>query len=118
MKTIAKIYVEGKYFKTEANRTIGIPGVGPNAEQIFLNRRLVTSKLNEVGKNLLKMKVAEIEREFSVRVLKVRWDKNAGCGMCPCSPGFRVYGDDSIKLEEEWARHGKDIKYLFDGWIE
>lgn len=39
---------------------------------------------------------------------KIKWDKHCGCGMCPCSPGWRVMVDESkvpfySKPKEHWV---------------
>lgn len=109
MKTIAKIYMEGKYFTNKANKTIGEASIGPNASQIITNRRLVTSKLTKEGQSKLQEKIKEIENKHNIKILKVKWDKHCGCSMCPCSPGFRIFGDNSIKLKGD---------LLFEGWIK
>lgn len=41
----------------------------------------------------LKPLVSDALVEIGVSVDKLRWDINAGCGMCPCSGGFLVEGE-------------------------
>jgi hypothetical protein len=42
----------------------------------------------------LKPLVSDALVEIGVSVDKLRWDINAGCGMCPCSGGFLVDGEE------------------------
>jgi hypothetical protein len=86
--------------------------------EIFQNRRRVTSRLTDDGNKKLQEKIQAIEKQFGIKIVKTRWDIHCGCSMCPCSPGFRLYGDSSIKLEKNWRERRYPDIMLFDGWIQ
>lgn len=47
--------------------------------------------------------------------IKLRWSKNTGCSMCPCSPGFMIdwtgNGDVAMpwQFERDWELYGRDV---------
>lgn len=43
---------------------------------------------------LLRKPLEDILRANGIRFSKLRWSQKAGCGMCPCSPGFVIEGGD------------------------
>ena len=45
--------------------------------------------LDEI-EDVVREKLKELGRDFSDKKLKVRFDRHAGCSMCPCSPGYVV----------------------------
>lgn len=48
----------------------------------------------------IQVALAPVLAEIKMKVRKITWDRKAGCGMCPCSPGYVVYGED----REFWFR--------------
>lgn len=88
-RKLGAAYLDSSMFLDEANQTTGTPIIGPNMEQLINNRRNVTSRLTEAGKEALRMIKAKFRREYNVDVA-LRWDIHAGCGGCPCSPGFSI----------------------------
>jgi hypothetical protein len=89
---IGELYLAKNGFRDEANQTIGAPLVGQNFEKIFLNRRSVTGKLTDAGKQALVAVAERINKEFGVTVT-FGWSTKTGCSMCPCSPGFKIFFD-------------------------
>jgi len=43
---------------------------------------------------LLKPEVMQLLKEQGIPASKLSWSINAGCGMCPCSGGFLVHGEE------------------------
>lgn len=93
MKKIGVLYLEPEHFLDEANKTIGLPLVGPDLPQIFRNRRQVTNRLNDAGKRMKSEAVHYFKKTFNIDVI-LRWSIHAGCSMCPCSPGFVILTDN------------------------
>jgi len=96
MKTmrLGTLYLDPEHFVDEANKTVG---KALTDASIFVNRRSVTARVNEDGEKI-KAKVIKFFEDKGIRV-KLRWDKNAGCRMCPCSPGFNVIAVFPYDLE-------------------
>lgn len=84
-KRIGTLYLTSKYFLDEANSTMGQPML---SAEIMQNRRNVTSRLTLAGQG----RIADVLHRFKERGMDVelKWSKNAGCTMCPCSPGFKI----------------------------
>lgn len=43
---------------------------------------------------------------FGIDGVKMRWDRNAGCSMCPCSPGFVVSDErvvSALRHDPRWT---------------
>lgn len=113
MKKIAVLSLQSKFFQDEANQTVGAAGVGPNAMKIFQNRRNVTSRLTQEGKNM-KQKLVDFFKETYGIDAKLIWSIKAGCSMCPCSPGFNIMTED-INVKRRWVLRRGDYLYI---WAE
>lgn len=92
---IGSIYLHGdQWYAGDAEKTIGQPLIGANAQKIAENRYAVTGKLTPDGEDAL-LRATEAFRDLikaDPRIkLVVKWDIHCGCTMCPCSPGFKVY---------------------------
>jgi hypothetical protein len=86
MKRIAELYLRGDAFADEANQTIGKPAL---TDEVINNRRRVTSRLTDVGREQLAKVADYFAKNYGVEV-KFKWNIHCGCNMCPCSPGFDV----------------------------
>ena len=53
--------------------------------------------------NTLRPLIAEKLREQGVKFDKLRWDRYAGCSMCPCSGGFVIEGPWESRGIDYWA---------------
>lgn len=61
--------------------------------------------------------VAEVLKQNNIgRDVKFSWSRKAGCGMCPCSPGYVISGLDYYEI---WVSFGLDDDFLLqvDGEI-
>lgn len=45
---------------------------------------------------------ARLAEEFGIADVRMRWDENAGCSMCRCSPGF-VVNDPRVSKALKWG---------------
>jgi len=77
----------------------------------FSNRREVTSKVNDNGKEL-KKKVVEYFKEKQGMDVSLSWSQKCGCTMCPCSPGFNIL----VKVPKMMGSYSGD-EYLIDVFI-
>jgi hypothetical protein len=100
---IGGFYMNSKYFRDEANQTIGQPIVGEEFEKRLINRRKVTSKLTEEGKEKKLQFIEWFKNEFGVDI-KLNWSKKCGCSMCPCSPGFEIRIEVPSKKHRFYSR--------------
>ena len=67
-----------------------------NRAYIRIARRFVSARLTE---------------EFGIADVKMRWDENAGCGMCRCSPGFVVNDPrvaNALRRDEKWTDRARE----------
>ena len=111
-KRIGTFYLSARHFQDEANQTVGKPGVGPNMMEIFQNRRSVTGRLTDLGKQAKKNVVEYFKKTYGVKV-KLWWSQKAGCTMCPCSPGFMIMAEIEVGSGIYFPRsshHNRDNK--------
>jgi hypothetical protein len=92
---VGSIYLHGEQWYTgDAEKTIGQPLLGVNAQKIAENRYAVTGKLTPDGEDALQRATATfrdlIKADPKIKLV-VKWDIHCGCTMCPCSPGFKVH---------------------------
>ena len=128
MKSMGEIYFDSSFFTDDASKTIGLPAVGPDTLQILTNRRNAKGKLNQQGQSILKNILEKIQSVYEGFEISVSWDKNCGCSLCPCSPGFRVKINRDIKsnqnhrftinVNEEGKIDFKEPTYLFEVGIQ
>lgn len=95
---IGELFLRGECFADEANQTIGAPAL---SEEVFLNRRRVTSRLTEEGKAAKKLVIEHFKSEYGLDI-KLRWSAYCGCSMCPCSPGFNII----VEGASQWRPRG------------
>lgn len=101
---VGSLYLTPKCFEDAANQTIGKPGL---SQDIFANRRNVTAKLSDFGKEKMKKIKEVIKSRFGITVA-FHFDKLCGCTMCPCSPGFKIV----VKVDKKYRDSELDfIKY-------
>jgi len=87
MKTkIGGVYLESRHYIDEANQTIGKPAIDGD---VIVNRRNVTNKLTEEGKEILENVKKYFENVHGLEV-KLSFSKYCGCSQCPCSPGYEI----------------------------
>ena len=89
MKKIGVFYLRSEHFVDEANKTVGQPGVGPDAMKVFENRRKVTCRVTPQGRVLKEKAIEYFKKKYKIDVI-LCWSRFAGCSMCPCSPGFVI----------------------------
>ncbi len=97
---IGSLFINSELFADEANKTVGEAAF---SVEIIKNRRNVTSRMTEEGKEHLKKVKARLQ-EIAGKSGRIffKWSKHCGCTMCPCSPGFMVY----LELSDELSRSG------------
>ena len=121
MKKIGVLYLNAEHFESEAAQTIGTPIIGPDMKQRILNRRRVDGRLTLLGKELKRQTIAYFKEKFGIDVI-LCWSRNAGCSMCPCSPGFVIKSNSASyygRLEYEVGPRGfrRTFSRAFNVWI-
>jgi hypothetical protein len=94
-------------YKGAEAQTIGAPIVGKDAGAIMSNRRNVRGKMNELG-DRAKTLVQQLVNNRVGKVPVLSFSKLAGCGMCPCSPGYKIFLDVT---DEQGEQIRADFKY-------
>lgn len=106
---IGVLFLEKENFIDEENKTIGKPlfeiqeqdnlingktifGDVAMSQKVFLNRRKVTGNINMLGYKKM-INVQEYLERKGLKNITFKWDINAGCSMCPCSPGFKIFAE-------------------------
>lgn len=110
-RSIGEVYLESDMFSEddEAAKTIGAIAIGPNAPQVFENRRKVKGRLSDLGAQELQKVVSIIKKIYPDKEFKVTWDRYCGCSMCPCSPGYRI----KMKTDRHFTSNGTNRFSLF-----
>jgi len=98
---IGGLYLSSDHFADEANKTIGKPAL---SDQVIVNRRNVTPKLNPYGEEM-RDNVRKIFSEQYDLEVEFSWSKHCGCTTCPCSPGFKIFirvpANSMLRVREE-----------------
>ena len=111
---VGTLYLEGVHFADEANKTVGEPCIGPEASTIIGNRRLVTDRLSDLGKRAIQRVKEYFKKEYNLEI-KLKWSIHAGCTMCPCSPGFKIY---IMAADKPWWLRTHDADdHRLDVWV-
>ncbi len=107
---IGAIYIFGEQmFNDDASKTIGAPLIGPNMQQIAINRREAKGKLAEAGQAGYDKALAMLREYIGAKEelkLFVQWDIHCGCSMCPCSPGYKV----SVEYDTDYQLPPFDLR--------
>lgn len=115
MNKIGSLFLNPSHFASEANQTIGAPIIGPNMEQLILNRRGANSELTPAGNSVLAQVRWHFKSNHNVKVY-IRWSRYAGCSTCPCSPGFNIMVDREDFLPSPWGRRDIEAR-LWHIWV-
>ena len=115
-RRIAQLYISNTGFADGANQTIGAPGI---TEEALINRRFVTSRLNDIGRAQLEKVRLFFKEKYGIDV-SFKWNIKCGCSMCPCSPGFDVkvdtmyhrnLSDDKHELAKIWFNNDGEMDF-------
>lgn len=119
MKRIGSLYLSSEHFKSEENKTIGMPLVGEDFATILNNRRNTNSKLEDSGKEIKNNVAKYLKDKYGINV-KFVFDRYCGCSRCPCSPGFKIIIDENKEdLNFSYMSYVKGNHYIefFDNQI-
>jgi len=75
----------------------------------FLNETVLDNLANRTSRPHVELKPFIVERlqRLGINTEHMRWNPKAGCGMCPCSPGFVLPNHKGYDI---WVTVGSDVK--------
>tara|TARA_R110000782_G_scaffold63220_2_gene129692 strand:+ start:796 stop:1350 length:555 start_codon:yes stop_codon:yes gene_type:complete len=81
-------------YEMASSRSSHMKGVDAETDKLFatLNRKVVKNKKALINEAIESVYVVN----QILRRLEIKFDKKAGCGMCPCSPGFIADTKDPV----------------------
>jgi len=107
---IGTFYPDSKMYKGAEGKTVGKAIVGEDAGQIIANRRSIRGNMNESGRKAMVLVQQIVQNNVGV-VPVLSFSRYAGCGMCPCSPGYKIMLDvdenKGQKIRDEFKRYGR-----------
>jgi hypothetical protein len=97
------VYFSSNLYNEEAGKTANACLINDKADlfETVNNRRTIKGKLAPAGQKALEKVLEQIQHKFPDKKFIAKFDRYAGCNMCPCSPGFTIYEvADDIKTWE------------------
>lgn len=109
---IGNLYPTSEMYRENEGCTVGKALVNEqtNLEQTVENRHNLKGVMNMMGLQAVKRMKALVKAKLGMES-ELIFSQSAGCGMCPCSPGFM------IKLELPKAK-GLKVRQLFEKYRE
>jgi len=88
---IGNFYPAGAMYREAAGETVGKALVNSTAsiETSIANRRNVKGHMNMLGLDAMRRVMKLVRLKIGIQPTLV-FSQMAGCGMCPCSPGFMI----------------------------
>ena len=87
---IGNVFFDSEFYTGKGSETTGSPAL---TFEVLSNRRKFRGKLTEDGIKGLDKVMKKLQEKYPNIAFKVRFNKHAGCSMCPCSPGYSIYAE-------------------------